>query len=134
MFGWILISGCALLGVTKPPVVTFKNSTNITIILGFRFSDQTSSTKILKAGESYKVVNFAGKMIQLVAYDSSEKDENGNLYGHFEHEFKKLKKDETYTISLKKVPERIVPAGPGTESFTMPETQTIISQLASTKK
>jgi len=114
----------------SPLVTTFVNTTKMNMNLKLRFSDHSIVNKGVSMAQSYQVINFHDKMIESVIFSSSERDRKGNFYSELNKKIKKATSNETYNIALESVPAHEVPAGPGTEAFTMPESKKIICNLA----
>jgi hypothetical protein len=116
--------------------ITFVNTTLVAVHIDFHMSDQSIVSKVIPAGKSYELKNFADKFLENVSCTSAEKDVNGNLYGNLDQKFEKLFSDQIYEIGLKDVPAHTVAATEMTEAFQMPATQAftcLIKTDASTK-
>ncbi len=109
-----------------PFVTTFVNTTEININLELHFSDKSMTSKGIAMKQSYQVVNFNDKILASLLCSSDDKDKNGNFYGQLDQKMVVLTDDVTYNIALQTVPAHTVAAGEGTQSFEMPDSQTII--------
>lgn len=121
---------CSSLVQASPFVTTFINTTDINIHLELHFSDNSIATKGIALSQSYQVVNFDNKTIVSVIFNSPDKDKKGNAYGQLDKKFTTPVADTTYNIALQVVPAHEVPAGPGTDAFKMPDSQTIMCDIA----
>lgn len=114
-------------------ITTFVNTSQININLELHFSDNSIASKGVAMSQSYQAVNFDNKIITYVKFSSLDKDKNGNFYGQFKQDFTRPTADTTYNINLQTVPSHTIPAGDGHEEFQMPESQTIVCNVATNK-
>ena len=115
-----------------PFVTTFTNITESNINLELHFSDHTIINKTLAMSQAYQVINFPGKLLEVVIFSSLDKDKNGNLFGQLNKKFTTPTKNESYNIALQNVPAHEIPAAQGIQAFLMPNSKTIICTLAPT--